>query len=210
MIGQTKTKQQETLEFKMNKQMQTFSISPPKKLVEGGKCLLAVTSFGATNSVFNIISENNSFSISTPGHWSPEDGEELINELYVLLELSSENGIELLVKGSEKRGTRIEIENSGSYISAGFDHFRSEILSELKRRKYRDIEGMIYRLQLTYDEIVDMLDIKNIKYTAGFTIGYTIPPKIYEITDIPSMIKSLLPNNVKVNVSIDDIKLNQI
>ena len=34
LIQQTKTKPQETLEFKMNKQMQTFSFSPPINLVE--------------------------------------------------------------------------------------------------------------------------------------------------------------------------------
>ena len=34
--------------------------------------------FPATNCVFNITDENNSFSISTPGHWSPEIGEELL------------------------------------------------------------------------------------------------------------------------------------
>ena len=38
LIQQTKTKPQETLEFKMNKQMQTFSFNPPINLVEEGKC----------------------------------------------------------------------------------------------------------------------------------------------------------------------------
>ena len=37
LIEQTKTKPQETLEIKMNKQMQTFSLSPPINLVEEGK-----------------------------------------------------------------------------------------------------------------------------------------------------------------------------
>ena len=31
LIAQTRTKPQETLEFKMNKQMQTFSFNPPTK-----------------------------------------------------------------------------------------------------------------------------------------------------------------------------------
>ena len=37
LIEQTKTKPQETLEFKMNKQMQTFSFYLPLNLVEVGK-----------------------------------------------------------------------------------------------------------------------------------------------------------------------------
>ena len=37
MIEHTKTKPQETLEFKMNKQMQTFSFNPPINLSEEEK-----------------------------------------------------------------------------------------------------------------------------------------------------------------------------
>ena len=69
LIQQTKTRPQEKLEFKMNKQMQTFSFSPPMNLIEEGKWLLAVSSFECTNSVFDITDENNSFSITIPGHW---------------------------------------------------------------------------------------------------------------------------------------------
>ena len=69
LIEQTKTKPQETLENKMNKQRQSFSFNPSINLVEEGKWWLTVTFFEATNSVFNITNENKSFSISIPGHW---------------------------------------------------------------------------------------------------------------------------------------------
>ena len=65
LIEQTKTKPHESLEFTLNKQMDTFSFNLPMNLYEEGKWLLAVTSFEPTNSVFNIIDENNNFSIST-------------------------------------------------------------------------------------------------------------------------------------------------
>ena len=68
LIEQTKTKPQETLKLKVNKQMPTFSLNPSIKLVEG-KWLLAVSSFECTNSVFDITNENNSFSIIIPGHY---------------------------------------------------------------------------------------------------------------------------------------------
>ena len=71
LIEQTKTKPQETLEFKMNKQLQTFFFNPPINLVEEGKWLLGVTTLGCTNSVFNITNENISFSIIIPGHYKP-------------------------------------------------------------------------------------------------------------------------------------------
>ena len=41
--------------------METFSFSPPINLVEEGKLLLAVTSFEASNFVFIITDDNNSF-----------------------------------------------------------------------------------------------------------------------------------------------------
>ena len=89
LIEQTKTKPQETLEFKMNKQMQSFSFSPPLNLLKEGKCLLAVSSFECTNSVFNITNENNSFSIIIPGHYQTESAEKTIDELNKMLELRS-------------------------------------------------------------------------------------------------------------------------
>ena len=60
LIEQTKTKPQETLEFKMNKQMQSFPFATQTNLFEGEKWLLGVTSFECTNFVFSITNENNS------------------------------------------------------------------------------------------------------------------------------------------------------
>ena len=78
LIEQTKTKPQETLEFKMKKQKQTFSFNPPISLVEEGKWLLGVSSYERTNSVINITNENNSFSIIVPGHYETESAEKLL------------------------------------------------------------------------------------------------------------------------------------
>ena len=103
LIEQTKTKPQETLEFKMNKQTQTFSFSPPINLIEEDKWLLAVSSFECTNSVFNITNENNSFSIIVPGHYETESDQKTIDELNKLLELRSQNDIELHVEQVKKR-----------------------------------------------------------------------------------------------------------
>ena len=60
----------------------------------------------STNSVFNINNENNSFSINIPGHWNSDEGEQLINEPNNLLELRSENDIELHVEEVRKRGNQ--------------------------------------------------------------------------------------------------------
>ena len=63
-----------------------------------------MSSLEATNCVFRITDENESFSISTPGHWSCEDIEELITELNELLELRSQNGIGFNVEQVRKKG----------------------------------------------------------------------------------------------------------
>ena len=136
-----------------------------------------MNSFEAANSVFIITNENKTFPFTISGYWTPEDGEEFLNKL---LKPRSNDDIEILVKELEKRGTRIKLENSG-YELEGFDHFESEILTELERVRYRDLEDMVYRMELSYDEIVDILDVK---YIAGSTTGYTLPPSIYKITVI--------------------------
>ena len=129
LIEQTKTKPQETLEFKMNKQMQTFSFNPPINLIEEGKWLLGVSSFECTNSVFNITHENNSFSIIIPGHYQNESDEKTIDELNKLLELRSENGIELHIEQVRKKGLILIKDYSLSSLGT----FKEEIFEELKK-----------------------------------------------------------------------------
>ena len=87
LVEQTKTKPQETIEFKMVPSKQTFSFNPPINLVEEGRWLLGATSFEVMNSVFNITNENNSFAITIPGHWIPENAQQTIDKLKELLEL---------------------------------------------------------------------------------------------------------------------------
>ena len=100
LTKQTKIEPQGTLDYELNKQLKSFPFSQPIKLVEEGKWLLSVSSFEATNSIFYITNGNNSFSISKPGHWKSEDGEELNTKLNRLLELRSENDIKLTCRRS--------------------------------------------------------------------------------------------------------------
>ena len=200
LIEQTKTRPQETLEFKMNKQMQTFSFNPPINLIEEDKWLLAVSSFECTNSVFNITDDNNSFSIIITGHYETEFAEKIIDELNKLLELRT---LELHVNEVRKRGNIIKIGDK-EYKLSDFDNQKYEILQEIKNIKYNDLADLVYRMQLTYDEIIDVLDLK---YISTKRIGYSLNPGIYEIIDLNNTLKHILTNNVKVNITIDDIRL---
>ena len=181
LIEQTKSRPQETLEFKINKQTETFSFTPPINLPERGKRLLGVISFECTNSVFNITNDNNSFSISVPGHWNCEGNEEIINKLNNLLELNFENGIELHVEEVRRRRNQTKIGDNEYLELSDLDNRKYSNIKELKRVQYRDLEELVFRLQLTYHEIVDILDVK---YIAGSTEGYTLAPVFYEIIDI--------------------------
>ena len=200
LIEQTRTKPQETLEFKMIKQMQTFSFNPPINLFEEDKWLLAVSSFECTNSVFNITDENNSFSIIIPGHYQNESDEKTIDNLNKLLELKS---LELHVNEVKKRGNKIKIADK-EYKLSDFDNQKYEILQELKNAKYNDLEDLVYRMRLSYDETMDILDLN---YIPTKRTGYSLDPGIYEVIDLNSTLKHILPDNVKVNITIDDIRL---
>ena len=208
LIEQTRTKPQETLEFRMNKQRQTFSFNPPINLLEEGKWLLAVSLFECTNFVFNITNENNSFSIIIPGHYETESAQKTIDELSNLLELRSQNGIELHVEQVTKKG--LILINDYSLSSLGM--FKDEILEELKNVKYNDLEDLVYRFKLTYDEIMDILDLK---YIPTKRTGYSIEPNIYNVVDLNKTLINIPPNNVKIDVTIDerkyktDLKINQ-
>ena len=59
-------------------------------------------------------------------------------------------------------------------------------------------------MRLSYDEIIDILDLK---YNSTKRTGYSLNSGIYEIVDLNNTLKYMLPNNVKVNVAIDDIRL---
>ena len=67
-------------------------------------------------------------------------------------------------------------------------------------------------MQLTYNEVIDILDLK---YIPTKKIGYSIEPNIYNVVDLNKVLKSILPNNVKMDNSVDekkyktDLKINQ-
>ena len=84
------------------------------------------------------------------------------------------------------------------------DSRKSEISEEIKNIECNDLEDLVYRSQLPYDKIVENFDEK---YFTGSTTGYTLQPRRCENSDINLLLKSLLPKEVKVIITIDDIRL---
>ena len=133
LIQQTKTRPQDTLEFKMNKQMQTFSFNTPINLVEEGKWLPAVSSFECTTSVFNITNENNSFSITIPGHWNSESAEKTVEKLKELLEFDKKD-LSLHIAAVREKGRKIYLgEDEFDLLDLDNSLLSKEIFEKLKK-----------------------------------------------------------------------------
>ena len=90
------------------------------------------------------------------------------------------------------------------YELSDFDTQKNEILEELRKVKYNDLRDLVYRMQLTFNEIIDILDLE---YIPTKRIGYSLNTGIYEVIDLNNTLKYILPDNVKVTITIDDIRL---
>ena len=81
--------------------------------------------------VFNITNRNKIFLITIAGQWNSKSAEKTINEIKKLLELRSQNDIELHVEQDRKKETNV-FEN---FSISSLDTFKNEILEELKMQK---------------------------------------------------------------------------
>ena len=81
---------------------------------------------------------------------------------------------------------------------------KNEILEELKNKIYNDLEEIMYRFQLTYDKNKIILDLK---YIPTQRTDYSLNHNIYQISDINTTLKNILPDNLKKSVTIDEKKI---
>ena len=61
-------------------------------------------------------------------------------------------------------------------------------------------------MQLTYDEKIDLLDVKYIPLKKG----YSLKPNINQISDINKTLNNILPDNVEISVTIVEKYINPI
>ena len=101
-----------------------------------------------------------------------------------------------------KRENKIKI-GDNEYKLSDFDNQKHKIVEELKIVKYNDLEDLVYRMRLSYDEIIDILCLN---FIPTKRTGYSLNPGIYEVVDLNITLKHILPDNVKVNITIDDIR----
>ena len=63
------------------------------------------------------------------------------------------------IKEIRKRGNQIKLRDN-EYILSDFDTQKNKLLEDIKNSKYIDLEDLVYRFQLTYDENIDILNLK--------------------------------------------------
>ena len=63
---------------------------------------------------------------------------------------------------------------------------------------------MAFRMKLGYSEYEYKTDMK---YIAASSFRYTLPPEIFELSDLNRMLKSLLPDDAKLNFIFDEMRL---
>ena len=110
--------------------------------------------------------------------------------------------LELHVEEVKKTGNKIKI-GDNEYKLSDFDTQKNEIIEELKNAKYNNLEDLVYRMRLSYNEIMDILDLN---YIPTKRTGYSLNPGIYEVVDLNNTLKHILPDNVKVYITINDIR----
>ena len=59
-------------------------------------------------------------------------------------------------------------------------------------------------MRLSYDEILDILDLK---FIPTKRTGYSLNPGNYEEIVLNNSLKYILPDNVKIDITIDDVRL---
>ena len=87
---------------------------------------------------------------------------------------------------------------------SNFDTRKNEIREELGNVKHNDFEDLVYRMQLTHDEIIDTLDLK---YIRTKRTSFSLNPVFFEVIDLSNTWKYILPDIVKLRVTIDDVRL---
>ena len=103
---------------------------------------MAVTSFEATNSIFNITKENNRFSDTIFGHWNSKSAGKTFDEIIKFSELGSHNHIEIHFKEVRKNGDKLKIGDK-EYKLSDIHNRKTDLLEDLKNVKYSVLEDEV-------------------------------------------------------------------
>ena len=197
IVENTHSKPQETLEFKMNKQKESFSFDVPLELPE--QWMMGVTSLEVYNSVYNITNKNNSFQIQLT--------DEQLNGIDTKLAMN----IEYLHKTNQPDFNKTVY----GLINTTFKKKKKLLKNDLDKIKdiinQHESENLLNKLKIF--EVID-LPIMNEK------IEIKLQPGIYELSDLNTTIQQKLQyyqdhreykiNGVNINIEADTISMKSV
>ena len=198
IVEKTLSKPQQTLEFKMNKQKESFSFDVPLELPE--QWMMGVTSLEVYNSVYNITNKNNSFQIQLT--------DEQLNGIDTKLAMN----IEYLHKTNQPDFNK----TVHGLINTTFKNKKKLLKNDLDKIKdiinQHESENLLNKLKIF--EVID-LPIMNEK------IEIKLQPGIYELTDLNTAIEQKLRyynqangefkiNGLSINIEADTISMKSV
>ena len=170
IVENTLSKPQETLEFKMNKQKETFSFDIPLDLPE--QSMMGVTSLEVYNTVYNITEKNKKLK-----HFTTEQNLkeykfaiEFIPKIKNLYETSNIEEIKKLI-------------NDVKYKKVVFPE-----------NYYDDLNKIIDQINQNIKDKTNILDLHGIGSVSN-CLGIEIPPGAYELVDINNAIQQEIINS---------------
>ena len=193
IVENTLSKPQETLEFKMNKQKESFSLDIPLDLPE--QWMMGVTSLEVYKTVYNFTEKNNKLKFFTTEQNLKEYkfATEIIPKIKNLYETSDIEEIKKLINDVK---------------------FKKVILP---KNYYDDKNKIIGQINQNIKDKTNILDLKGIGSVSN-CLGIEIPPGAHELVDINNAIQqelvnscgSLLDSDLKINIEADTISMKSV
>ena len=198
IVENTLSKPQETLEFKMNKQKESFSFDVSLELPE--QLMMGVTSLEVYNSVYNITNKNNSFQIQLT--------DEQLNGIDTKLAMN----IEYLHKTNQPDFNKTVY----GLINTTFKNKTKLLKNDLDKIKdiinQHESENLLNKLK--FFEVIDLPIMNEI-------IEINLQPGIYELTDLNTAIEQKLRyynqangefkiNGLSINIEADTISMKSV
>ena len=197
-VENTHSKPQETLEFKMNKQKESFSFDIPLELPE--QWMMGVTCLEVYNTVYNITEKNNKIKLFKT--------DKMLKDYKVATEFMSK--IKNLYETSNKGISDIEE--------------IKKLINDVKFKKvifpknyYDDINKIIDQIIQNIKDKTNFIDLDGIGSVSN-CLGIEIPPGAYELIDINNAIQQELINSCssgpdpkfKINIEADTISMKSV
>ena len=209
IVENTLSKPQETLEFKMNKQKESFSFDVPLELPE--QWMMGVTSLEVYNSVYNITNKNNSFQIQLTDEQLNGIDTKLVMNIEYLHRTKQSNFVKTVYNLMD-----ISFKNKKKLLKNDLDKIKY-IISQYKNEEWlnidENIKSLVNTIQIPSFETID-LPIMNEK------IEIKLQPGIYELSDLNTTIQQKLQyyqdhreykiNGVNINIEADTISMKSV